>query len=341
MPDPVTTSIAALAAGHVLKDSCTRLLGPTADYLGVELKEWTEAQVKSFRRISSSAERKSGNRLAEAGAVNARVFKKIIDDGCFCTDGLSADYYGGFLASSRTKDGDDDANVPFVSMINRMSDDQLHGHWILYAMLFNKPYGWELALHLAKERKKAALYIPWKSFIFLFEALRTEHIEDADPKFKFSGADRRHFVTVDAQLIHDPRYHSNFDARRLDLVFFGMLSDDLVDHLYWGLTGHDLAYMMHTDFPDDPLGIAPKKFDDEQIMKVMRGGTFTDQTSMAQGGVVFQPSILGMDLFLRAQGLPPKGEISFDSLKYDFCPEQFAEEILKNVRLVGSALPSG
>ena len=119
-----------------------------------------EAYGELLRGISSSAERKSGSRLAEDGAVNSRVFKKIIDDGCLCNDGLSADYYGGFLASSRTKDGLYDANVPSVSMINRMSSDHLHGHWILSALLLNNLYGSPLALHLQEERKEAAIYIP-------------------------------------------------------------------------------------------------------------------------------------------------------------------------------------
>ena len=340
MPDPVTTGFAALAAGHILKDSCTRLLGPTADYLGIELKEWTEAKVKRFRRIASSAERKSGNRLAEAGAVHARVFKKIIDDGCFCNDGLSADYYGGFLASSRSKDGMDDANVPFVSMISRLSSDQIHGHWILYSLLFNKMHDIHgkhlLNVYIREHRKEAALYIPWRTFMFLFEALRTDHIEDADPKFTFSGADKYHHVTVSDELLSSfcPKA---FSPRRLDLVFWGLLSEDLVEHMYWGMTGHELEHQMHKDFQDDPLGIGPKKFDKKKIADVMKGGTFADSSSMAQGGVVFQPSILGMDLFLRAQGLPPEPAISFNSLKYDFRPDQFAEDILKNVRLVGSA----
>jgi hypothetical protein len=158
IPDPVTTGIVALAGSHVLKDSATRLLGPTAAYFGEELKAWAEAKVKRYRRIASSAERKAGNRLAEAGAVNTRVFKKVIDDGCLCNDGLSAEYYGGFLASSRTKDGIEDATVPFVSMINRLSSDQIHGHWILYAIMFNRLHEIPRNPYLRNHRKEVALY---------------------------------------------------------------------------------------------------------------------------------------------------------------------------------------
>lgn len=333
-PDPVTTGIVALAGSHVLKDSATRLLGPTAAYFGEELKAWAEAKVKRYRRIASSAERKAGKRLAEAGAVNARVFKKIIDDGCLCNDGLSAEYYGGFLASSRTEDGIDDANVPFVSAINRLSSDQLHGHWILYSILFNTVHGIPRNPYVRDHRKEAALYIPWETFMFLFDELRANHIEDEYIKFAFSGSGQQHQVTISDGLM----YHfdwSNFSTRRLDPVFWGLLSENLVEHLYWGETGWDLAKQLNKDFPNDPLGIAPKEeFDEKEIEIMTKGGTVRYSTSADQGGVVFQPSILGMDLFLRAQGLAPVGRIGFDSLKYDFRPEHFADDILKKVRLV-------
>jgi hypothetical protein len=235
MPDPVTTSIVTLAAAHVLRESFTAVVKPTADYLGVELKQYTEAQVQRLRRISNSAQRKLGARLEQEGAVNPRVFRKVVDDGYLCADSLSADYYGGFLASSHSGCGKDDSNVPFVSLVNRMSSDQLHGHWILYALLFNKMYGQgHLNPYISEHRKKTVLYIPWPTFMFLFEGLRVDDIEDPKPRFKFSGSDGCHSVTIDEHLIQEP---TGFDHRRLDVIFWNLLNDGLVEHMYWGLTG--------------------------------------------------------------------------------------------------------
>jgi hypothetical protein len=105
----------------------------------------------------------------------------------------------------------------------------------------------------------------------------------------------------------------------LDPVFWGLLGENLVEHLYWGLTGWDLGEQLKKDFPDDPLGIAFKEeFDEKENAIIMKGGTVRYSTSMDQGGVVFQPSIFGMDLFLRAHGLSSVDRIGFDSLKYDF-----------------------
>lgn len=344
MPDPVTTGFATLAASHLLRESVTRLVAPTADYLGTELRELTETQCQRLRRILNSAERKCGDRLREDGAVNALVFKKIVDDGRFCSDTLSAEYYGGLLAASRNRKGDDDANVPFTAMINRMSSDQLHGHWILYTMLFNLMHNQrDLNLYILAHRKQATLYIPWRSFMFLFEKLRTDNIED-QPVFKFSGSDRSHSVHIGSSLVNELQatvFYSPYggsDFRRLDIVFYGLLNDRLVERIYWGLTGWDLGDRMKEDYPSDPLGIRRTDFSEERIM---RGETVSDQTSSAQGGVVFCPSILGMDLFLRVHGLPLDERIGFDCLSYEFCPELFREEIMKNVRLVEPSPRSG
>jgi hypothetical protein len=327
--------------------------GPTAVYLGGELKQLTEAQVERLRRISSSAERKAGSRLKKNGTVNSRVFKKIIDDGYLCTDTLSADYYGGFLASARTADGKDDTNVFFTSMINQMSSDQLHGHWILYSMLLNRMYGrTDLNLYLSKDRRKTALYIPWRSFMFLFEKLRTDEIESSNPKFTFSGADRSHSVTLDDKLTRELKTlvdcapFGGFDYRRLDIVLWGLLNNRLVDHLYWGSTRWDLVDQMHKDYPSDPLAIAFSREQAsrraEQILKVDPDDQLPDRWwEDAQGGVVFHPSILGIDLFLRAQGLPPDDTISFQCLSYGFNPELFREQIMKNVRLVDPSESGG
>lgn len=354
MPDPVTTGFATLAASHLLRESVTRLVAPTADYLGTELKELTEAQCQQLRRILSSAERKSGDRLREDGAVNARLFKKIVDDGRFCSDTLSAEYYGGLLAASRDRAGDEDTNIPFAAMINRMSSDQLHGHWILYAMLFNLMHNRDdLNLYILEHRKQASFYVPWRSFMFLFEELRTGHIED-EPAFKFLGSDRYHAVHIDSSLarklqatVHYSPYGGS-DFRRLDMVFYGLLNDRLVERIYWGLTGWDLGNRMKADYPSDPLSIRGSdplsiRGDDlfaERMERIMRGATVSDHTSAGQGGVVFCPSILGVDLFLRVHGLPLDDHIGFDCLSYEFCPESFREEIMKDVRLVGASPPS-
>ena len=335
MSDLVTTGIFAATAAHILRESVTAMTLPSSKTIGLELDEYTKSAMRRIRRIASSGQRKLGGRPAGGGeAVNPRVFRKIIDEGYLSGDGLSADYYGGFLASSYSKEGKDDTNVPFIAMINQMSSDQLHGHWILYSILFNQMRGRKnLNVYVAKHRKDAALYIPWRTFMFLFEALRIDDVEDPEPKFEFAGSGREHSVTVNVEFVHGP---IELESRRLDLVFWGLLNNGLVEHLYWGQTGWDLGAGMEKDFPSDPLGIAPKEFSRKEAEEIVKSkGLWSDSTSVEKGGVVFVPSILGMDLFLRAHGLQPDELIDFGCLNYEFHPEEFKNRLVEGVRFVG------
>jgi hypothetical protein len=55
-------------------------------------------------------------------------------DGSFCDDELTASYYGGVLASSRTPTGRDDSGKTYLALINRLSVYQIRTHFILYAI---------------------------------------------------------------------------------------------------------------------------------------------------------------------------------------------------------------
>lgn len=211
-----------------------------------------------------------------------------------------------------------------------MSSDQLHGHWILYAILFNYMQGsYHSNLYTFEGRKKASLYIPWEPFIFLFQTLRTDEINNPLPKFEFSGTDRHHSVTVNTEFVEGP---IKLDPRRLDVVFWGLLAGDLVDHIYWGPHGWALADRMRKDYPESQFRLDLERIRPEEMhLKIEPDGAFSGPHA---GGVVFEPSILGMDLFLRAQGLPPDEMMSFASLRYDFLPEEFKNKLMTNVRLV-------
>ena len=97
----VGTGIALLAS----KDLLNKVLGPTADYVGEEVKHLVERANVNLGTIFKSAERKLGSKVDSPGAVNPRVFKQIWDEGRFIEDELAAEYFGGLLASSRSPDG--------------------------------------------------------------------------------------------------------------------------------------------------------------------------------------------------------------------------------------------
>jgi hypothetical protein len=123
----------AEAGGAILclKDLMPRILGPTADYVGNGIRSYTEKGAANLLRIFKKTEEILGKNLDEPGQVSPKVLKNILDEGYFSEDELSAEYFGGVLASSRTNNSRDDRGAAFVKLISRLSAYQLRAHHIL------------------------------------------------------------------------------------------------------------------------------------------------------------------------------------------------------------------
>src|SRR5919106_5794497 len=125
MADPLTTLGLSAAGAFVTKDVVTRLLGPTADYLGAEMQQFTQRRLETIGRIFRNAADKAQDRLDEPGAVPPRVLRDIINEGSFQDDDLATEYFGGVLASSKTPMNRDDRAATFTSLISRLSTYQI------------------------------------------------------------------------------------------------------------------------------------------------------------------------------------------------------------------------
>ncbi len=79
-----------------------KLLGPTAEYLGGGIRDYTKKGMTNLGRIFEHAAKILGDKLDEPGPVPPRVLKGILQEGYFCEDELTAKYFGGVLASSRS-----------------------------------------------------------------------------------------------------------------------------------------------------------------------------------------------------------------------------------------------
>src|SRR5262245_38631145 len=134
MIEPTTaigTGLAVLASKEVL----TRLLGPTADYVGGEIKGFVQKCNVNLGNIFLNATLKAGKSLDEKRTVNPRVLKHVIDEGRFCEDKLTAEYYGGILASARSEDGRDDRGVTLLATVKDLSVYQLRFHFVFYSIV--------------------------------------------------------------------------------------------------------------------------------------------------------------------------------------------------------------
>jgi len=109
-----------------------KILGPTADYIGDGLKHWTHKRVENMKRIFLNAEKKLGDKLEKHGTVPPKILKGILDEGSFCDDELTAEYFGGVLASSRSEISRDDRGASYIHHISLLSAYQIRAHYIIY-----------------------------------------------------------------------------------------------------------------------------------------------------------------------------------------------------------------
>jgi hypothetical protein len=109
-----------------------KVLGPTAEYVGGELKNLVQRCNINLSDVFASSLRKGAEQAT--GSVDARTAKSIFDDAAYCDDGLIKDYYGGLLCGAKSEDGDDTA-LSYVSILKGMSRLQVKTHFLIYALL--------------------------------------------------------------------------------------------------------------------------------------------------------------------------------------------------------------
>jgi hypothetical protein len=258
------TGLTALGVALGGKDIIVKLLGPTAEYIGDEAKEFTRKRFENVKNIFSNAIKKSGNKLeTETGTVSPKVLKGIIDEGSYSDDFLTTEYFGGVLASSRTGISRDDRGAYFNSIISRLSAYQLRFHYLVYhliKLIFNKEV---LNVGLEDNRQKLRIFIPFDTYLIGMEFFGPEERE--------SGNILTHILT-------------------------GLTKEGLLDNFY--------------------------QYGDVNFLKTRFPG-------IDRGGVVVEPSILGIELFLWAYGL---GQRSIN----DYLKENIIFDLDNKVKIIGA-----
>ena len=152
-----------------------KVLGPTADYLGSGMKTWTENRFENVKRIFERADDLLGEDADPAHRVPPRVLRDVLDDGSFRDDELSAAYYGGILASSRTGVSRDDRGASFTALVGRLTAYQLRAHFVLYQTVQRLFRGQVHNLGVDKDRKKCGVYIPMADYLGAMSLEPGEH----------------------------------------------------------------------------------------------------------------------------------------------------------------------
>lgn len=161
--EPVTIAGAGLAVWGS-KDLMTKLLGPTADYIGGEAKNFVEKCNINLDSIFKNATQKLGDRIETEGGVNPRVLKHVVDEGRFCEDELTAEYYGGILASSRSGNGRDDRGVTLLATIKDLSVYQLRFHYLVYSVINRLYKGNDFNIGDRSDCRKMSVFIPLRVY---------------------------------------------------------------------------------------------------------------------------------------------------------------------------------
>lgn len=172
------TGLTVLGGAIGLKELIVKVLGPTADYLGSGLKEFTERRAQNLQRIFESAGRLLGDQLEAPGTVPPKVLKGILGEGQFCEDELSAEYFGGVLASSRTDVARDDRGATFVALLGRLSTYQIRSHFFFYT-LFREIYlnsGVNFGIQIG--RSQLQTFFPASSYTTALELTEKEASHD-------------------------------------------------------------------------------------------------------------------------------------------------------------------
>ena len=133
MPQEIVsaTGIAAAVGSKLVLDVC----GPTAKYLGGELRQFAEVSVNNLKKVFKFAAEyvQRGNKTE--GQVPPRVLRDVLNEGYFCEDELMASYLGGILASAKGPVSRDDRAVAHCALISSLSSYQVRTHYILYSCI--------------------------------------------------------------------------------------------------------------------------------------------------------------------------------------------------------------
>lgn len=162
--EPVSAGV-TLAGLYVSKEIMNKLLGPTADYIGEEMKGLVEKCNINLDNIFSKSVKKVGKDIDDGGVVNPRVLKGVVDEGRFCEEELVAEYFSGVLATARGDKVRDDREISTLAIVKNLSYYQIRFHYMCYMMFHDVFAGEKLSVLIDKDRDKMKIYIPYTVFV--------------------------------------------------------------------------------------------------------------------------------------------------------------------------------
>lgn len=232
-----------------------KILGPTSEYIGEQLKEWTAKKIANTGNIFKNAEKKLGDGINKEGKVPPKVLKGILEDGAWCEEELQVEYFGGVLASSRSGISRDDRGAYFVSLISRLSTYQLRSHYLFYHLFKQQFDGEDININEGSKWSNLQMFIPFYTF------------------------------------------YNSMDFTEEEASNWG----NILSHAIWGLNKEELL----TGFSYGNVDYIKTKFSEAKT-----------------GGIIYQPTKIGVELFMWAYGYGQKDPNDFFKQELQFLNEQ-------------------
>lgn len=184
-PHAVQAGLATLGTVVTLKSTIEKVLGPTADYLGTELQQFTQKRVENFARIMKRANDKVDERDENAGSVPPRVLKDVIEYGSFTEDIYVSEYFAGVMASSKSGVSRDDRGSSLTNMIIGMTSYQIRSHFLFYILIHDHFSSRTVNIGDASQAQGLRLFIPTRVIATGLDIGEGEELADLLPHIFF------------------------------------------------------------------------------------------------------------------------------------------------------------
>jgi hypothetical protein len=184
----------AMGSAKVLE----KILGPTAEYIGTGVRTWTERRVQNVARVFRIAADRLGEKVETPGAVPPKVLKNVLQEAAFSEDELTAEYFGGVLASSRSQVARDDRGAAFATLVGRLTSYQIRAHYLFYLAVRRVLSGSGENLAVNTGRTRCRLFIPFDSYYAAMDFTATEDFGTILPHCMF-GLSKEGLIEADFQ----------------------------------------------------------------------------------------------------------------------------------------------
>jgi len=185
MPNPIDPNIIeaakdALIAGTGMlcsREILLKVFGPTADLIGDGIKRCSQRAAKNVENIIRIAISKMKEKIETPGEIPPKVIKGFLIEGPFIEDEIAAEYFGGVLASSKSKNSRDDRGAVCINILSSLSTYQIRTHYILYSLLRNNFISFNNVIGPGVNRDIMYIYLPTKSYYDTMD-LTSEYSDD-------------------------------------------------------------------------------------------------------------------------------------------------------------------